>query len=66
MACLMIICATQEGQRIIGDSHQHVVVLFSDIVGFSSLANDLPAIEVFMLVRSICSRAVISLVCDTA
>lgn len=44
----------QEGQRIIGDSHPHVVILFSDIVGFSTLAMDLPAIEVFMLVSCPC------------
>ena len=43
----------QEGQRIIGDSHPHVVILFSDIVGFSTLATDLPAIEVFMLVGAL-------------
>lgn len=42
----------QEGQRIIGDSHPHVVILFSDIVGFSTMATDLLAIEVFMLVNN--------------
>ena len=44
-------CYAQEGQRIIGDSHPHVVLLFSDIVGFSSLAQSLPPVEVFVLVR---------------
>lgn len=42
--------SSQEGQRIIGDSHPHVVMLFSDIVGFSSLAVTLPPVEVFLLV----------------
>ena len=41
----------QEGQKIIGDSHPHVVILFSDIVGFSEMATTMPAVEVFMLVR---------------
>lgn len=40
----------QEGQRIIGDSHPHVVILFSDIVGFSTMATEMPAVEVFMMV----------------
>ena len=45
----------QEGQQIIGDSHPHVVILFSDIVGFSTLASELSAPEVFILVRG-CQR----------
>ncbi|KAK9794043.1 hypothetical protein WJX73_001341 [Symbiochloris irregularis] len=48
-----IIHRIQEGQRIIGDSHAHVVVLFSDIVGFSQLSSDVPAVEIFMLLTNL-------------
>ncbi|KAK9850452.1 hypothetical protein WJX84_008964 [Apatococcus fuscideae] len=43
----------QEGQKIIGDSHPHVVILFSDIVGFSEMATTMPAIEIFMLLTNL-------------
>ncbi|KAK9789210.1 hypothetical protein WJX73_000342 [Symbiochloris irregularis] len=48
-----IILRIQEGQRIIGDSHAHVVMLFSDIVGFSTLAQTLPPVEVFLLLTNL-------------
>ncbi|KAK9826256.1 hypothetical protein WJX74_003071 [Apatococcus lobatus] len=48
-----IIHRLQEGQRIIGDSHPHVVILFSDIVGFSTMATEMPAVEVFMMLTNL-------------
>lgn len=50
----------QEGQRIIGDSHSHVVMLFSDIVGFSTMAMTMSPVEVFLLVR-VCTVAILCL-----
>lgn len=41
-----IIDRMQAGYNIIGDSHPHVVILFSDVVGFSTMSSTMPAAEV--------------------
>lgn len=38
---------------MIGDSHEHVVILFSDIVGFSTMAATMSAIEVFLMLSNL-------------
>lgn len=43
----------QEGQQVIGDSHEHVVILFSDIVGFSTMASTMSAVEVFLMLSNL-------------
>ncbi|KAK9784695.1 hypothetical protein WJX73_001889, partial [Symbiochloris irregularis] len=50
-----IISRMQEGQRIIGDCHDNVFVLFSDIVGFSTMATHMTPMEVFMLLTNLYS-----------
>ena len=38
---------------MIGDSHEHVVILFSDIVGFSTMASTMSAVEVFLMLSNL-------------
>jgi class 3 adenylate cyclase len=44
-----IIRRMQAGENIISDMHEFVVVLFSDIVGFTSMASDMSVPDVFKL-----------------
>lgn len=44
---------SQDGHQVIGDSHEHVVILFSDIVGFSTLAATMSAVEVFLMLSNL-------------
>ena len=46
-------CALQDGHQVIGDSHEHVVILFSDIVGFSTMAATMSAVEVFLMLSNL-------------
>ena len=46
-------CALQDGHQVIGDSHEHVVILFSDIVGFSTMASTMSAVEVFLMLSNL-------------
>ena len=39
----------QDGHAYIGDSYDNVAILFSDIVGFSTMASTMSAVEVFLL-----------------
>ncbi len=39
----------QEGQHVIGDAYDHVVIMFSDIVGFSTMSSTMSAVEVFLM-----------------
>ncbi|KAL3153016.1 Hexokinase-3 [Trebouxia sp. C0009 RCD-2024] len=48
-----IISRIQDGHQVIGDSHEHVVILFSDIVGFSTMAATMSAIEVFLMLSNL-------------
>ncbi|KAK9828691.1 hypothetical protein WJX72_001553 [[Myrmecia] bisecta] len=48
-----IITRIQEGHKVIGDGHAHVVILFSDIVGFSSMSAKKQPREVFELLTSL-------------
>lgn len=43
----------QDGHQVIGDSHEHVVILFSDIVGFSTMASTMSAVEVFLMLSNL-------------
>ncbi|GLI70739.1 hypothetical protein VaNZ11_015764 [Volvox africanus] len=47
-----IIARMQQGQKFVADSHAHVVILFSDIVGFTSLSSKLPTAEVFLMLSN--------------
>ena len=47
-----IIDRIQQGQNLIADSHDHVCILFSDIVGFTTLASRLAISEVFFLLSN--------------
>uniref|UniRef100_A0A7S0WIH5 Guanylate cyclase n=1 Tax=Chlamydomonas leiostraca TaxID=1034604 RepID=A0A7S0WIH5_9CHLO len=47
-----IIARMQSGQKFVADSHQHVVILFSDIVGFTNLSSKLPTAEVFLMLSN--------------
>ncbi|KAK9847967.1 hypothetical protein WJX84_006862 [Apatococcus fuscideae] len=47
-----IIAKIQNGQKFIAETHPHVVVLFSDIVGFTTLSSKLPTTEIFMLLSN--------------
>eukprot|EP00198_Chlamydomonas_reinhardtii_P009452 XP_001698789.1 chlamyopsin-6 [Chlamydomonas reinhardtii] len=47
-----IIARMQQGQKFVADSHGHVVILFSDIVGFTSLSSKLPTAEVFLMLSN--------------
>ncbi|KXZ47741.1 hypothetical protein GPECTOR_33g623 [Gonium pectorale] len=47
-----IIARMQQGQKFVADSHSHVVILFSDIVGFTSLSSKLPTAEVFLMLSN--------------
>ncbi|GLC35005.1 Hexokinase-3 [Pleodorina starrii] len=47
-----IIARMQQGQKFVADSHRHVVILFSDIVGFTSLSSKLPTAEVFLMLSN--------------
>lgn len=38
---------------MIGDSHEHVAILFSDIVGFSTMASTMSAVEVFLMLSNL-------------
>ena len=46
-------CCLQDGHQVIGDSHEHVVILFSDIVGFSTMASTMSAVEVFLMLSNL-------------
>ncbi|DBB18216.1 hypothetical protein WJX82_000391 [Trebouxia sp. C0006] len=48
-----IISRIQDGHQVIGDSHEHVVILFSDIVGFSTMASTMSAVEVFLMLSNL-------------
>ena len=41
--------ALQDGHPVLRDSHEHVVILFSDIVGFGTTASTMSAIVVFLM-----------------
>ena len=43
----------QEGQHVIGDAYDHVVVMFSDIVGFSTMSSTMSAVEVFLMLTNL-------------
>lgn len=43
----------QDGHQVIGDSHEHVCILFSDIVGFSTMASTMSAVEVFLMLSNL-------------
>ena len=43
----------QEGQHVIGDAYDHVVVMFSDIVGFSTMSSAMSAVEVFLMLTNL-------------
>ncbi|KAK9819755.1 hypothetical protein WJX72_001989 [[Myrmecia] bisecta] len=45
----------EEGTPNIGQAHQHVVVLFSDIVGFSTISSTMPAKDVFVMLTNLFS-----------
>uniref|UniRef100_A0A7S3VS63 histidine kinase n=1 Tax=Dunaliella tertiolecta TaxID=3047 RepID=A0A7S3VS63_DUNTE len=47
-----IIQRMQSGQKFVADSHQHVVILFSDIVGFTRLSSKLPTAEIFLMLSN--------------
>ena len=44
---------SQEGQHVIGDAYDHVVVMFSDIVGFSTMSSTMSAVEVFLMLTNL-------------
>lgn len=48
-----IISRIQEGQHVIGDAYDHVVVMFSDIVGFSTMSSTMSAVEVFLMLTNL-------------
>jgi len=49
-----VVCSClQDGHQVIGDSHDHVVILFSDIVGFSTMASTMSAVEVFLMLSNL-------------
>ncbi|KAJ9517318.1 hypothetical protein QJQ45_016688, partial [Haematococcus lacustris] len=50
-----IIQRMQSGQKFVADSHQHVVILFSDIVGFTNLSSKLPTAEIFLMLSNMFS-----------
>jgi len=43
----------QEGQHVIGDAYDHVVIMFSDIVGFSTMSSTMSAVEVFLMLTNL-------------
>ncbi|KAK9862151.1 hypothetical protein WJX84_008470 [Apatococcus fuscideae] len=47
-----IIAKIQNGQKFIAETHPNVVILFSDIVGFTTLSSKLPTSEIFMLLSN--------------
>ncbi|DBA81613.1 hypothetical protein WJX77_010729 [Trebouxia sp. C0004] len=48
-----IISRIQEGQHVIGDAYDHVVIMFSDIVGFSTMSSTMSAVEVFLMLTNL-------------
>lgn len=46
-------CLLQEGQHVIGDAYDHVVIMFSDIVGFSTMSSTMSAVEVFLMLTNL-------------
>lgn len=38
---------------MIGDAYDHVVVMFSDIVGFSTMSSTMSAVEVFLMLTNL-------------
>lgn len=45
--------AAQEGQHVIGDAYDNVVIMFSDIVGFSTMSSTMSAVEVFLMLTNL-------------
>ena len=43
----------QEGQHVIGDAYDHVVIMFSDIVGFITMSSTMSAVEVFLMLTNL-------------
>lgn len=50
---ILCICALQEGQHVIGDAYDNVVIMFSDIVGFSTMSSSMSAVEVFLMLTNL-------------
>ncbi|KAK9836885.1 hypothetical protein WJX74_010424 [Apatococcus lobatus] len=50
-----IINKIQNGQKFIAETHKHVIVLFSDIVGFTTLSSTMPTSEIFMMLSNMFS-----------
>lgn len=46
-------CLLQEGQHVIGDAYDNVVIMFSDIVGFSTMSSTMSAVEVFLMLTNL-------------
>ena len=38
---------------MIGDAYDHVVIMFSDIVGFSTMSSTMSAVEVFLMLTNL-------------
>jgi len=38
---------------VIGDAYDHVVIMFSDIVGFSTMSSTMSAVEVFLMLTNL-------------
>ena len=49
----LLLMTLQEGQHVIGDAYDHVVVMFSDIVGFSTMSSTMSAVEVFLMLTNL-------------
>ncbi|KAK9820605.1 hypothetical protein WJX72_012229 [[Myrmecia] bisecta] len=47
-----IIKRIQDGHKFIADAHDHVAVLFSDVVGFTPLSSSMATADVFMLLSN--------------
>lgn len=47
-----IIQRIQSGQNFVADSHRHVCVLFTDIVGFTNMSAQMPTAEVFLMLSN--------------
>ena len=52
-ASQLLLFYMQEGQHVIGDAYDNVVIMFSDIVGFSTMSSSMSAVEVFLMLTNL-------------
>lgn len=50
-----VISRMQQGQKIVSDTHDHVIIMFSDIVEYTSMASNASVLDVFKLLSSLFS-----------